>query len=168
MLTLKLFTCHNAHCKVCNIYPNHLNSLSTLVQCNFRTVSKTVSVRLIQADIKQNLSDKRNHNKKGKKQELKWLAFIFWFPVVSKTARNTLLNADFCVRSTINCTKYKHDRLTNAVEKCFLNLSLKCGFGVFLFGAIFVYLFGVINSVLCLENKHKHTIYLCIKSDLSV
>lgn len=33
---------------------------------------------------------------------------FFLFSEVSKTARNTPLHAEVCVKSTINCTKYKH------------------------------------------------------------
>lgn len=169
MLTLKLFACRNTHCKVCSIYSNHLNCLSTLVQCNFRTVSKTMSVRLIEADIKQNSPGERNHNKKRKKQKLKRLAFIFWFPAVSKTARNTQLNAEVSFRSTINCTKCKHYLIDQCSRKVFSKSSTEVwiwSFIVFCGYFCFVYLCGLMTFVLCLENKYKHTIYLL--SELSV
>lgn len=57
------FACTNTMCKVRFIYSNHLLCLSTFVQCNFRTVSKTMSVRLIQIYIKEKSSEKTKQNK---------------------------------------------------------------------------------------------------------
>lgn len=108
----KFFACTNTMCKVCIIYSNHLLCLSTFVQCSFRTVSKTMSVRLIQIYIKEKSSEKTKQKKTTKKpqinkQNLKWLALVFWLPAVSKTARDNTIKAEVCFWATINCTKCK-------------------------------------------------------------
>lgn len=66
MFVAKLFACNKTMCKVCDSY--HLHSLSTLIQCNFRSISKIMSVRPIEVDVKQNSFEERKQIKIKEKQ----------------------------------------------------------------------------------------------------